>query len=132
MVTENLLCPSYHCKPGASLIGIVNETGKVDFLKTPLTIDETFVKEAEKGRNPDFRFRFSGNCAKNGCGQWSKEGSKCGLINKLIDGLGNTETNLLPCPIRQKCRWFAQEAGLACANCNEVMRKSESMYLAEA
>jgi hypothetical protein len=132
MKAENLLCPSYHCKPGASLIGIINEEGKVDYLNTPLVIDETFVTEAKKGRNPDFRFRFSGNCAKTGCGQWQAEGSKCGLINKLIDGFGNEETALQPCPIRSKCRWYAQEGGLACANCNEVMRQSETMSLMEA
>jgi hypothetical protein len=59
--SENLLCPSSILKPGASLFGIVNTEGTVDYLPEAIKVDSTFVDEAKKGRTPEARFRFAGN-----------------------------------------------------------------------
>ena len=123
---ENLKCPSYVCKPGAELYGVVNAQGKVDFLKETFEINLPFIKEAYKGKDPENRFRFAGNCAKSGCKQWNSDVSKCRLIDKVIDLIAKPDIQELQyCPIRSKCRWYAQEESLACAQCNEVLRNME-------
>jgi hypothetical protein len=67
--SNNLLCPSYVCKPDALLYGIVNSSGFIDYLKSTMEVTESFVEEASKGRAPEKRFRFAGNCANNGINQ---------------------------------------------------------------
>jgi len=127
---DSKLCPSYYAKPGAQLYGIVNGGGFIDYLQSTIEIDETFVEEAYKGRDPEKRFRFAGKCAKNGCKQWAGKGKECGLIEKVIDIVGNAENEELQhCPIREKCRWYAQKRGLACAQCNEMIRNLETKAL---
>lgn len=127
---ESLLCPSYVCKPGAQLYGMVNSSGFIDYLKSTMEITETFVVEANKGRVPEKRFRFAGNCAKNGCGHWDKGEHECGLIDQVITIVDNAETEKLQhCAIREKCRWFRQRSGLACAQCSEVIRNLETKAL---
>lgn len=130
--SKKLLCPSYVCKPGAQLFGIVNSSGFVDYLNTTLEVNEEFVKEANKGRAPEKRFRFAGNCAKNGCNQWDKEGSQCGLIDTVVEVFDKSNSQeLQTCAIRDKCRWFAQKKELACHNCNEVIRNIEIKMLTD-
>lgn len=124
---ENLLCPSYVAKPGAALYGIVNSRGFIDYLQATIEIDETFVAEAQKGRAPENRFRFAGNCAKTGCKQWNTGQKACGLIDDVIEVIQNPElAELQHCAIRDKCRWFRQRSGLACAQCNEIIRNIET------
>jgi hypothetical protein len=124
--SENLLCPSSILKPGTSLFGVVNTEGTVDYLPEAIKVDSTFVDEAKKGRTPEARFRFAGNCAKSGCGQWDKEGHQCSLVGRIVDALDRPiQAKLQDCAIRSGCRWFAQQGSLACANCNEVMRNIE-------
>lgn len=124
--TENLLCPSYVCKPGAQLYGVVNSNGFIDYLKATLEVEEAFVEEANKGRDPGKRFRFAGNCAKSGCKQWNSSEKECGLIDTVIEVVGNEQPEELQyCPIRSNCRWFRQRKGMACAQCNEVIRNIE-------
>ncbi|HMQ59826.1 MAG TPA: hypothetical protein PKE06_04110 [Flavilitoribacter sp.] len=126
----SLLCPSYICKPGAELYGIVNSSGLIDYLKSTIEVDHTFFAVAQKGREPEKRFRFAGNCAKNGCKHWNKTDHQCGLIDQVIEVIDNNiEGTLQPCPIRIKCRWFRQRGGLACAQCSEVIRNLEASIL---
>jgi len=74
------------------------------------------------------RFRFSGKCIQHGCHQW--ENGKCGLIEKVIQLHQNPASNSPQnCAIRNSCRWYSQEKELACANCSEVFRNSETMFL---
>jgi hypothetical protein len=59
--------------------------------------------------------------------QWDKSNHECGLIDQIVEALDNPESEVLQhCPIRDKCRWFRQRGGLACAQCNEVIRNLES------
>lgn len=128
--SNSQLCPSYVCKPDALLYGVVNSNGFIDYLKATMEITESFVEEAYKGRAPEKRFRFAGNCAKNGCKQWDKGEQECGLIDKIIDIVDNPTAIELPyCPIRAKCRWFSQRGALACAQCSEVIRNIETKVL---
>lgn len=127
---QNLLCPSYVAKPGASLFGIIQADGKVDYLPEALEVDKKFVDEAQKGRTPETRFRFAGTCAKSGCGQWDKKEHNCSLVGRIVKALDKPiQAATQDCPIRTKCRWFAQQGALACANCNEIMRNFETQLV---
>lgn len=124
---EASYCPSYIARPGAKLYGIVNNNGFINYLKDTIEVNEEFIIEASRGREPEKRFRFAGNCAKNGCKQWEKSQHECGLIDKIILIVNNAEIETLQnCPIRSKCRWFQQRKGLACAQCNEIIRNIEA------
>ncbi len=125
----SLSCPSYIAKNGAELFGIINSDGQVHYLSESIKIDDDFVDEANKGRKPEERFRFAGKCIEKGCKQWVSETKECGLTQKLVRTFNKSISleNLPNCPIRQKCRWFAQEQELACANCSEVFRNKEAM-----
>lgn len=121
------LCPSYAPKVGAQLFGVVNSNGFINYLASTIAINESFLNEAANGKDPGARFRFAGNCAKSGCNHWDGAGHQCGLINKIVELVGNEENESLQhCPIRSKCRWFAQRQGLACAQCNEIIRNIET------
>ncbi|GAB2563229.1 hypothetical protein [Spirosoma areae] len=127
MENSNELCPSYMCKSGAKLYGIINSNGNTDYLKSPITINESFVNEAKKGRDPEKRFRFAGSCIKSGCTQWSEINNECGLIDKMILTLNNSPSgSLKDCSIRLKCRWYSQKGEIACAQCNELVRSIET------
>ena len=130
--SPKLLCPSYTCKPGAQLFGIVNSSGFIDYLSSTFEIDQDFVDEALKGRTPEKRFRFAGNCAKKGCNQWDKENSQCGLIDTIVQVIANPQNQeLQECAIRTRCRWFAQKNERACFSCNEVIRNIETKMLSD-
>jgi hypothetical protein len=123
----SLSCPSYIAKSGAELFGIINSEGQVHYLSESIVIDDDFVDEANKGRKPEERFRFAGKCIEKGCKQWETNTNMCGLTQKIIRTINNIDTlkELPNCAIRDKCRWFAQENELACANCSEVFRNQE-------
>jgi hypothetical protein len=123
---SNLLCPSSICQEGSSLIGIITSEGTVNYLDNPIKIDKIFVEEAYKGRDPHSRFRFAGNCAKNGCEHWNKNGKKCGLIEKLEKVSDSFNEH---CEIRAKCRWYNQKGIDACKICTNVIRYREQKYL---
>ncbi|MFD2573216.1 hypothetical protein ACFSUS_21415 [Spirosoma soli] len=119
----SLLCPSSIAKPGADLFGVVDDTGHVEYLEQPVTVDETFVDAARQGRAPEERFRFASNCIKKGCMQWDANSAGCGLVGKIVEVMNQKAEQALPaCPIRQRCRWYHQQGALACANCDEVVR----------
>ena len=131
--SQSLLCPSYVAKPGAALLGIVDADGRVSFLKTPIRIDNTFVAEARRGRPPEERFRFTGKCIQSGCHQWDNDNHQCSLVDRLIAGFERaTDVSIPDCPIRSRCRWFAQRGRAACVNCNDVVRHAEVMHVNES
>lgn len=119
----SLLCPSAIAKPGAELFGVQNASGHIEYLDKSITIDKTFVETARQGRAAEERFRFASNCAKNGCGHWAGEGKGCGLVDKIVEAMDRKAgATLVACSIRNRCRWFHQQGGTACANCDEVVR----------
>lgn len=124
---KNYTCPSYAAKPGVTLFGIINKAGTTDYLQKSIEVDDSFINKASEGRTPEKRFRFAGKCAKSGCKQWSSENSECGLIETIISVYDKPEQKELGhCDIRPTCRWYKQRKGLACAQCNEVIRNIEA------
>lgn len=91
-----------------------------------MVIDEEFVTIARKGRAPEKRFRFAGNCIESSCQQWT--GERCGVIESVLasdEGVAAVAVAIadpLPhCVIRSQCRWFAEERSEACAVCPLVV-----------
>lgn len=124
MKDQKKSCPSAVCEPGSKLIGIVNSQGMVDLLPKAIDVDEEFVLEAQKGRAPEERFRFSGKCVQSGCHQW--KGGGCGVIKKVLNAFPETtNANLPACAIRKTCRWYFQEGGKACMICPLIITDNE-------
>jgi hypothetical protein len=115
-----ILCPSWNCEEGATLLGIVLSDGRVAFAKDRIVIDAAFVEAAQEGRSPEKRFRFSSTCKKGGCVQWS--GDRCGVIDRVLERDPVHVTGALPqCTIRVNCRWHLQSGDEACYACPGVM-----------
>lgn len=114
------LCPSSKCQPGAQLLGVVKEDGRVDLLQTPITIDAAFVARAKQGPKPELRFRFAHKCIKSGCVQWT--GTRCGIIDRILVHVGDAikDFALPECGIRPSCRWYLQNGAEACKVCPHV------------
>jgi hypothetical protein len=104
------------------LIGIVEASGTVSFLGTPVEIGSEFVATATRGRSPGLRFRFANGCAEGGCANWTGDG--CGIAAAIVQG-ANAAPILPHCGIRQQCRWYRDRGGRACAVCSHVMRGCE-------
>lgn len=124
---EDKLCPSYTCKPGAKLFGIVNKEGTISYLTEPITVTEEFIKDVSTGTPPEQRFRFTGKCIEGGCSQWDSGNGKCSLSKKVIETIDSKNNELAFCAIRSKCRWYAQDKENACFSCNEVLRNMEEL-----
>jgi hypothetical protein len=125
MSDSTVLCPSWRCEPGASLIGIVLPDGTVAFSKERIVVDAAFVEVARQGRSPEKRFRFSSTCKRAACVQWTK--GRCGIAD-LITSEQNRHTvapeqpfALPECSIRPLCRWHLQSGDAACRACPQVV-----------
>jgi hypothetical protein len=125
MADSAILCPSWKCEAGASLIGIVLGDGSVAFSKERIVIDDAFVEIAHQGRTPEKRFRFSSTCKRAACIQW--DDNRCGIADRVISEHhhrhpGSDEPFELPeCAIRPHCRWHQQSGDAACRACPEVI-----------
>ncbi len=125
MSESAVLCPSWKCEAGASLIGIILPDGTVAFSKERIVVDAAFVEVARQGRSPEKRFRFSSTCKRAGCVQWAD--GKCGVVDIVIDEHRQRAADpdmpfVLPeCSIRPQCRWHLQSGDAACRACPEVI-----------
>jgi len=114
-------CPSSAGLVGTQLIGIVDRSGSVAYIKPSLPVDEDF-RAAQLPLGPlERRFRFSFICLEGNCPQWT--GSRCGVID---DTLGELASLPLPdsvgkCSIRATCRWFSQAGWDACRVCSRLV-----------
>jgi hypothetical protein len=125
MPESPILCPSWGCEAGSTLIGIVLENGSVAFAKERIVIDAAFVEIARQGRSPEKRFRFSSTCKRAACVQWAD--SKCGVIDRILSERDNSTAGpdgsfaLPECCIRPRCRWHLQSGDNACRACPEII-----------
>ena len=131
-----ILCPSWGCEAGASVIGIVLADGSVAFSKERIMIDASFVETARQGRSPEKRFRFSSTCKRAACVQWAE--SRCSIIDRVLSEqdssfAGPVSSFVLPeCSIRPQCRWHLQSGDRACQACPEVITDMRSENVAQA
>jgi hypothetical protein len=125
MPKSAILCPSWKCEAGASLIGIVLADGTVAFSKERIEIDAAFVEAARQGRSPEKRFRFSSTCKRAACVQWAD--GRCGIADIITSehrdrtADPNEPCDLPECSIRPLCRWHLQSGDAACRACPGVI-----------
>lgn len=130
----DLTCPSAPCAPGATLVGVMGESGKLDYLRTPMKVDAGFVRTVKaQTPSPETRMRFAAPCQTTGCAQWSNGG--CGVVRRVLDAVndqgGIPSERLQPCVIRGACRWYAERGAQACGACKYVVTDQESLVAAE-
>lgn len=119
MNARTILCPSSRCEPGAILVGLHLPNGTVAYAQDRLVIDAAFVAAAGEGRAAEKRFRFGSPCANGACRQWT--GSRCGVIDAVLEHADTGGEALPNCSIRAQCRWFDQAGPAACRVCPLVM-----------
>jgi hypothetical protein len=116
------LCPSAPCERGATLLGVVQPSGRVAFLPPGLGVDDEFARLSQGKGNPSaVRFRFSSRCAETACAHWREH--RCGALDEVRAHLapyGDPE-NLPQCAIRSQCRWHRQDGNSACSVCPLVI-----------
>lgn len=120
------LCPSAPAEPGALLLGLIGDDGRLQHLGTPMAIDASFIESARsQGGLLGKRFRFSSPCRQGECGHWASDA--CGLIGRLQDAAATSsievDSTLPRCIIRKDCRWWQQSGREACGVCTFVARE---------
>ena len=126
MKNQSKLCPSSRFTKGASLLGIKNEKGEMDILKTPIKITtEIHEQFSTTVAKPEKTLRFVNKCVQSGCKQWT--GTKCGVIDSILERVEEqyVKDNLPECSIRETCRWYDQNGSDACKVCPLVTTYTE-------
>jgi hypothetical protein len=125
------LCPSARAEPGAGLLGVIGEDGRVQYLKDWLEIDQAFIDEVSPHGRPEQRFRFAGRCVEGGCAQWT--GHRCGVIDKVQQLTPPDGEHSVPaCAIRPACRWYRQSGPEACHVCPMIITDTREDVDADA
>lgn len=117
-----LLCPSAApALPGSKVLGVVAGTvdaPRVEYLPEPIPVTDD-VLELARPLHPAEVFRFTAPCAESACRHF--DGQACQLARRAATQLPQV-VHLLPrCPIRRRCRWWAQEGIAACQRCPQVV-----------
>ena len=146
-LTARYACPSAPFREGASVFGVIDAVGKsqrqrVIFLSAARPVSrELGVSLRASGTAPEMHLRFTDRCLESGCAQWK---GRCRVIERELreHKRGETAANdpatsilmeltrtaaderIAPrqdCPIRMSCRWAAQEGGVACIACEQIV-----------
>jgi hypothetical protein len=122
-----ILCPSAqpHCE-GAQVFGVVGGTADapaVAYLSAPQPVSDELMQLSRPVRLGEV-FRIAAPCACSGCGHYASEGSKCRLVEKVVQRMPVVVDKLPPCAIRPECRWWQQEGKAACVRCPQVVTEN--------
>jgi hypothetical protein len=122
---EALLCPSADpSMDGAVLTGVVGGTStspRLRFLKETLPISDEIL--ALTGNvAPGEVMRFAAPCAESACAHFA--GGTCQLVSRIVHTVPPENYVLMPCPVRARCRWWAQEGKEACRRCLGIVSMS--------
>ncbi|MDP4540956.1 hypothetical protein Q9K01_15110 [Qipengyuania sp. DY56-A-20] len=118
------LCPSAPLTPKAQLFGVVTGGGQIAYLEVAVAVDARFIEEANKGREPERRFRFAAPCASAGCSNWN---GGCTLPERVasdLEAIGK-DREVPECCIRARCVWHQQSGASACRGCRFVVTISD-------
>jgi hypothetical protein len=67
-------------------------------------------------------FRIAGACSESDCKHY--DGSKCRLVERIVDGLPTVTEQIPACAIRSSCRWWHQSGKEACLRCQQIVREN--------
>ncbi|MDJ0660110.1 MAG: nitrogen fixation protein [Crocosphaera sp.] len=116
------LCPSARPEWDNSVVfGVVRGTldnPNVTYLKKSQPVTEELL-ELAKPVTPTEVFRTAATCVESQCQHFN--GTKCTLVQRVVDKLPVVKDNLPACAIRKDCRWWLQEGKSACYRCPQVV-----------
>ncbi len=121
------LCPSAPGRSGESvLIGVV--TGTPDAARVlPLEAAMEVTPEvlALSGPvSPSEVFRFASTCRAEACTHFAT--GRCQLAERAVTALPEVTQQLFYCPIRARCRWYAQQGAAICRRCPQIITEQIS------
>lgn len=110
---ESILCPCARREPGASLLGVVQPSGRVKFLPAGIRVDE---ETARLERPSEVQFRYSAPCRQSVCLHWRNR--SCTALDEVREHFASFAVTSTPsCAIRPQCLWHRQAGDAACAVC---------------
>jgi hypothetical protein len=118
-----LKCPSAPAETEDSVIfGIVLGTPEAPHV---LHLDQVKpipaeLLELDAPVKPAEIFRIAGTCSENDCKHY--DGSKCRLVERIVDSLPTVTEQIPACAIRSTCRWWYQSGKEACLRCQQIVR----------
>lgn len=128
MTARPPLCPSGDAdSPDAAVIGVVLGSAtepRVTPLERPIPVTDEII--ASTGPLPPTRvLRIAASCQEERCRHFAD--NRCAFAAKVVRMLPAVTNTLPPCPIRARCRWFAEEKAAACLRCPQVVRESTDL-----
>jgi len=119
------LCPSAPPKMGGSVVfGVVGGTVEqpcLAYLVEPQPVTNAIL-ELSQPVSPTEVFRFAAPCAEGACMHF--DGSRCGLVTRIVKLLPKVVDVIPPCRVRPNCRWWRQEGKAACIRCPQVVTET--------
>lgn len=117
------LCPSAPCGPDAMLIGRLAEDGVVHLTDRPLQMTPDLVGAIGGPEAANKSLRFASPCRGAACGHWDGKCGVPGMARHLAKPQPKAAVALPDCPIRLRCRWYAQDGSTACQLCINIVRE---------
>ena len=110
-----IYCPSTYTSESTHVLGLVDETGKLNFLPALLPINKYGLDVLTDTDLRD-KVRLTGPCVTSSCANWN---GHC----ELGDQLAAYEISAEPdCAIRDSCRWRRENGNSVCGICTQVTR----------
>jgi len=117
-------CPSARPQQqGAVVFGVrtaSDSAARIGYLSQAVPVTPKVLELAEPV-SPLEVFRFAAPCAESGCVHYADD--KCGLASRIVEQAPVAVSIAPACPIRSKCRWWAQEGVNACRRCPQVVTR---------
>ncbi len=116
------MCPS--AQPdmeGARIIGVVSgepDSPQIAYLERGVEVDLSVTSQLGE-LAPTEVFRFAAKCETSRCCHF--DGSRCALAGRIVEQLPEVVDLLPRCQIRPTCRWFAEQGGVACRRCPQIV-----------
>ncbi|MBB6371356.1 hypothetical protein [Chryseobacterium shigense] len=113
------ICPNSELGDDKDQIIGFYENGLLNFLGTPVSIDEVF------GGNKK-HYRSINACETKSCYNWT--GKKCNVPEKILTKIHQNFMHLAEnCPIRKDCRWYHQDGLEICKKCPSINFQNETL-----
>jgi hypothetical protein len=117
---NEILCPSSICESGASILGVIDESGSLRRVSPLLPVTDEFVSLFRSSGSSD-KFRFVGGCRAQECSRWVS--GACAIAIAMREGndeLRESEEKDHSCEIKDNCRWYKQEGNSVCLGCSRL------------
>jgi len=117
----NKVCPSAGLEHATHVLGLRKESGIIEFFPNELPLTSVAI-EVLTLEDQHTRVRFAGPCIRTSCVHW-KDGCSLGWAISQIpaDSVSRVLGDKEICPIKDRCRWIAENGESACSNCQHIL-----------